>query len=385
MHVSCERCLRVLLLWLLAGCGAACGAVRVPLVPADDRDQTLELPPATEPLTEAPLVIPTGGDADWLQLESGEWLRGKLVRVRDEKVTFDSEVLDELELDLDDVRTIRTAGPEVVVTDAGLTLRGRLVLEGDTLWIEGARTVQLAREEVFATFAFEDGTAEDWEGNVSLGVTTRSGNTDQTDATALAEALRETARTRWRTVYNGTLTRAEGSEIANNHRLRSVHDVYLSPRVFLTAPSLEVFRDRFQNIEVRVTPTAALGYELIDRPDQSWRLSLGPGYQYTRFTEPAPGIGEDDSTLAAVLLSQYTWDVTSRIDLGFDYSITAALPETDDYSHNLLLRLSVDLIGDFTLDVSFVWDRVNQPIPDAGGSVPEEDDYRTTVGLGWSF
>ena len=41
-------------------------------------------------------------------------------------------------------------------------------------------------------------------------------------------------------------------------------------------------------------------------------------------------------------------------------------------------------MGDLTLDVSFVWDRVNRPVADSMGNVPEEDDYRTTIALGWS-
>lgn len=49
------------------------------------------------------------------------------------------------------------------------------------------------------------------------------------------------------------------------------------------------------------------------------------------------------------------------------------------------MKLSVDLVGDLDLDIAFVWDRVNRPAADSGGDVPEKDDYRTTIGLGWSF
>jgi len=47
--------------------------------------------------------------------------------------------------------------------------------------------------------------------------------------------------------------------------------------------------------------------------------------------------------------------------------------------------LSIDLVGDFDLDIGFVWDRVNQPAPGPDGTIPEKDDFRTTVGLGYSF
>jgi len=41
-------------------------------------------------------------------------------------------------------------------------------------------------------------------------------------------------------------------------------------------------------------------------------------------------------------------------------------------------------VGDLTLDVSFLRDRVNRPIAGSMSSLPESDDYRTTIALGWS-
>jgi len=54
--------------------------------------------------------------------------------------------------------------------------------------------------------------------------------------------------------------RGDGDENVNNHTFKGKHDLFLSPRLFVTPLALEVFRDRFQNIELRATPAAGLGY-----------------------------------------------------------------------------------------------------------------------------
>jgi long-subunit fatty acid transport protein len=51
----------------------------------------------------------------------------------------------------------------------------------------------------------------------------------------------------------------------------------------------------------------------------------------------------------------------------------------------MVTSLSVDLTDDLELDVSFVWDRVNEPAANANGVVPLPDDFRTTVGVSWTF
>ncbi len=374
----------LLALWLLAS-ASACTSLRDSVGIGERPDDTLTLPPADVPIPSETPQIPLEDDADWMQLVSGEWLRGSLVRIRDGRADFESDELNDLSLNLGDVKTIRTAEEQTVVTDANQTLRGKLVLEGDNVWIDGEQTVRIGRDDLLATLAFDGDDPVDWSGGVTLGATARSGNTRQDDLSAFAEALRETARTRWSSTYNGAFSRAAGIETTNNHRIRSVYDIFLSKRLFVTVPSLEVYRDRFQNINYRVTPSASVGYEIVDTARHSWGLSAGPAYQYTRFDTAPLGEDIDESTAAAVVLSKYSWAVSDAVDFDFDYSITAAVPETHRYNHSFITRLSVDLIGGLDLDLGFVWDRVNDPAADGDGNVPRKDDYRTTIGLGWSF
>ena len=68
-------------------------------------------------------VPPADKTFDWIQLTSGEWLKGDLKVLYNNKLEFDSDKLDLLELDWEDVKqvrgyqlhSVRFEGPEIVV------------------------------------------------------------------------------------------------------------------------------------------------------------------------------------------------------------------------------------------------------------------------------
>ena len=77
--------------------------------PDQPEPSTLNPQPSTN-LSWLPPAI--GHDqADWIQLKSGEWLRGRLYYIQQRKVEFDSDELDDFSLDLKDVRQVYPANP----------------------------------------------------------------------------------------------------------------------------------------------------------------------------------------------------------------------------------------------------------------------------------
>ena len=60
-----------------------------------------EEPPAPSERWRPPAPDPKS--FDWLRLNSGEWLKGEIDRMRDETLYFDSEELDNLKVDWEDI------------------------------------------------------------------------------------------------------------------------------------------------------------------------------------------------------------------------------------------------------------------------------------------
>jgi hypothetical protein len=90
-----------------------------------------------------------------------------------------------------------------------------------------------------------------------------------------------------------------------------------------------------------------------------------------------PGRDIDNVSPALGLGTKYDTELTSWLDYLFDFIFQVLDRETGTYLHHLITTLSSDLIGDLDLDVSLVWDRVQDPQPEADGTVPKQDDYRS--------
>ena len=94
---------------------------------------------------------------------------------------------------------------------------------------------------------------------------------------------------------------------------------------------------------------------------------------------------EKESTTAVTLGTSLNIDLTKRLELKFDYSAQVGLEDATNTNTHLLTLFSFEVFKDFDLDLTFVWDRVGNPPPDADGNVPEKDDFRYTIGIGWEF
>jgi hypothetical protein len=104
-----------------------------------------------------------------------------------------------------------------------------------------------------------------------------------------------------------------------------------------------------------------------------------------RFDSVEAGESKDDSSAALIFATRFDKDINSNIEATLDYRVQSAVPDIADTNHHLEVILSVDVIGDLDLDLTFVWDRVGDPQPDSSGNRPQRDDFRLFVGLGFSF
>jgi putative salt-induced outer membrane protein YdiY len=367
-----------------AAAAAPATAAREPAVAAPER--------AAAEQTPSPAPVP-GDRKDWLRLTSGEWLRGEIEALSKDRLEFDSETLKALTLDWDDVAEVRTTRPFTIVRADPDRVRGGLseytgvvqLVNGVVRVSDASGEVSFPRRELFRMVPGRPSEANYWSGRLSAGLSTRSGNSDQLSLSTSTAVRRRTARSRLDLTYDSVLNEVEGSRTTDNQRFTGKQDRFLSPRFYVTPIALELYRDPFQNIELRATPYAGLGYAVVSGKKLEWELLGGLGYRWTRFDSVAPGEDDTRDEATAILGTTVDLDLTSRIDLLLDYKAQIGLQDTTSTNQNLSLRLSVDLIADFKLDVRFVWNRVGDPEPDSSGMVPENDDEYLDVGLGWEF
>jgi len=353
-------------------------------------EEAAEPPEQTPAEPEGPYFVPPTPRPeafDWIRLNSGEWLKGDAERLRDGTLEFDSDELDMLKLDWDDVAELRTAREHTYAFEGRRVVSGTAIIVDDVVTIRvGDEVETFARHELVGMVAGRPRELNYWRGDLGFGLTARSGNSNQSDVSANFSLTREDAWTRSRLSYLGSLSEVEGAQTANNHRASLKLDVFLSRRWYVTPISVEAFRDVFQNIDLRLTPAAGGGYHLFDRGSLAWDLELAAGYQYTEFSStPAFADSRFDTTAALIFRTDTEMDLTEKLELGVEYKLQLGVPDTKKTNHHLLTKLSFDLWWNLDIDLTFIIDRNESPVPDADGTVPERNDFRLTAGLGWDF
>ena len=133
---------------------------------------------------------------DWIQLTSGEWLKGELIALYDDVLEFDSDKLDKLTLDWEDVRQVRTGRVVQVGVQNREPLIGRLVVDGNSIQVQGDTTQQVDRADLISIAPGEPKERSYWSGNTTIGFNLRKGNSEQVEANTLASIRRRTLSTR---------------------------------------------------------------------------------------------------------------------------------------------------------------------------------------------
>jgi putative salt-induced outer membrane protein YdiY len=356
--------------------------------PISGRDLTI--PPSTpnpEPSTNLfwrPPGIGRDG-SDWIQLKSGEWLRGQLNYVQDRKVEFDSDELKDLSLDLKNVRQVYPANPLFTKFEGRDQIYGTVILSNDVVQVSGPEQVSLPRDQLTGITPGGKREIDFWSAKANIGVTLQSGNTKQATESASAELARRTPATVIELKYLGNFSEVEGTQNANNHRVNGNYDIRLNHDWFLRPVQLEWYRDQLANISQRVTAGFGVGYYLFDRQGLEWQISGGPSYQYTKFETVEEGQADSTSTPAAVLQSSFKADITQRLKFIQTFGATVTSQEAGLYTHHAVTTLEFEVKRHLDLNVSFVWDYVQDPKTESSGVVPQHGDFRLIVGAGVKF
>ena len=330
--------------------------------------------------------VPPNDGYDWLRLVSGEWLRGELIGAFGDEVEFDSDILDDLVIDADDIDQFYS--PRVFA----VSIRGREIITGqvhvraETVTVlVGEDALEFSRDELVAVTASAERERDRWSGVVSLGINVRQGNSEFVEYNMIAGVERRTAQSRTFVDYLGNFNETEGVQVANNHRVSGVLDRFSGSRLFWRPLIFQYFRDPFQNIEQQGTLETGLGYELTDTSRTEWDIFAGVGANHVERVSVELGQPASSTSPALSVGTNFETEITSWMDYLFSFTATFIDEESGSYQHHLLTTLSSDLTGNFDVDISFVWDRTQNPPPLADGAKPERDDFRLLVGLSYEF
>ena len=365
---------------------------------AAGRTQALEAPTNTADTTEESgekldkdvfrweTSTPTVTDFDWVQLVSGEWLKGEIKGLYKDSLEFDSDKLDLLTLDWEDVKFVETHIPGSAFIEGHGTVYGYFEINKTKIIVTNGDDVkEFKRSRLVSFITGGEEELDYWSAKLTLGLIVRSGNTDQIDYNAKANVKRQTSFSRLIVDYIGNISNTQDIETINNHRVTGTHDIFKTRNFFFRPIFGQYYSDKFINIDSQVTVGTGLGYTIIDTSRTDWDISGGPAYQSTRFVSVQPGENIEETTPALVIGTDYEIELTKKLDFIYGYSTTWGNKESGGYTHHMVTTFESEITGSFDFDISFVWDHVSNPTPAEDGTIPFPDDYRMTLGISYEF
>ena len=329
--------------------------------------------------------VPPQDSYDWIQLNTGEWLKGRIKAMQERQIEFFSEKLSDVTFDWKDIRQLRSSRTIDVLFVNGKKVSGPVTVTPEQVTVGGAPPYVLPRDELQSLTPGGAKERDYWSADLSAGLTLQAGNTRAIQYNAQVGLQRRTPATRLSLDYIGNFSSVNDIESANNHRVNTEFDVWLSRRFYLVLPSAEYYKDPFQNLAHRVTAGGGAGYDLIDRPNLEWNITTGPAYQHAWFDSAEPDEPTEKAAAALTFGSRFKWNITPRIKWILQYRGQYTSREVGETTHHGVSTLSVDLNKRLTLDLSGIWDRISDPKVGADGIRPKPDDFSLVVGLGVHF
>jgi hypothetical protein len=342
-------------------------------------------PPKSDPKPAWDPATPMPEEWDWIQLTSDEWLKGEFMVMYSDRLEFDSDELGLLTFDLEDVKQIRTARIMQIRFLGDVEALGKLYINGEIVRVIGETEQEFARTGIVSIAAGSPKESDHWAGKISLGANIREGNTNVVEWSTSAKIQRRTVHSRMIFDYMGNFNRTEGIDVAENQRISGVWDKFITDRFYWSVVFAEYFRDPFQNIANQFTLGSGIGYTIKDTARTEWSAGGGPAAQYRQFDSVEEGTPESETTPALVASTNYDLEMTSWLDYAFDYRFQITNKAAGRYNHHLVTGFETEVTSLLDFDITFVWDRIEYPRPDADGIIPKSDDFRLIVALGFEF
>ncbi len=329
---------------------------------------------------------PSKAERDWIRLSSGEWLWGTIDLMRDESLYFDSEELDDVTIDWEDIAEIRSARVMTYVMMDQRLVTGTAVLQEDTLRVQTPNGLQeIPKDRVHSIIEGQPNELNYWSAKIGADLKILTGNTSQRDFGLRVFLKREATRSRIDLRFQSNSSLVDHAKTIDNQRSNAEWKVFLSPKFFLTPAKAELYGDKFKNIDYRYSLGVGLGYFLSRGDKADWFVELGAGYKKTRFESVQPGEDVFQENMTLPFRMTLETDLTKDIELTAEYGVQLDLGNEAGDTHHTFVLFEFDLVGDLEFNASFTWDHISRPKENAAGITPKKDDLIMAYGLSLDF
>ena len=323
---------------------------------------------------------------EWIELTSGEWLKGNIKGIRNDSMDFDSSQFDDLTLKMKDVvQTYSSTVNTFVFTNQRVVIGIGRITQKKIIIETAAGEMQYPREQLLSLVVGDHNELQLWSGSLTAGASATSGNTNQTTANIQANLVRKGAFLRLQSDYIGNFGTTNDVTNVSNQQLTFRSNLFIYDRFYLIPFQFQYYVDQFSNISLRVRPGAGCGYQIFDQSNLTWDINGAALYELQESVSTLASQNSKFESFALSLNSNLSYDITSDITLSGNYNVTIAIPSTNNLDQQAIVKFDVDITKYISLNSTVNWARVGDPVPLENGSVPKKDDLIVTFGASLNF
>lgn len=319
-------------------------------------------------LITAFILLSYSSFADEIHLENGSIIKGKVIKIFQDKLLVETDFSPNIELNFAKVKSFTTDEEHSIKLSDGQKLNGKISYAKNEISVKGSITKTTVDTKHFAMLWKKDEKAPDykapfkkeWKNTASLDFNKREGNTDEMDLAFKASATLQGEKDKLKFYGEYKRSEKEGEKSADEKIAGVDYEYsYTSDDSWYVRTELE--KDEFENLDLRTTVAAGYGHYFYKEKKITLRNRLGLLYRHESYSTD-----EDDETIGLDLGLQFKYLFT---DFGNWYTNLTLAPSIEDLSdyrlkHESGLALPVGGADKWTLKLGVDHEYNSEPAGD---------------------
>lgn len=320
--------------------------------------------------------------ADWVQLKNGDRISGQVINLKEGKVSIETAYAGKIVIESEQIAKIESDGKISLTLTDETTLQGSLKPAQEEGYIAvqpgeaDVQTIALGDLSAFKNESLPVKIKPPFSGHASLGITSETGNTEETEMDGVTEMANVSGENRYSLDMTAEYKEASEKTTKQKAYARLQWDRFMTDVRYLYGRG--VFEhDRFKDLNLRTTLGAGVGQHLLD--DDQYRLLIEGGLQWVFENNSSD---KDDRNFPA-LAWRLDYD-QNLFDTDFiffhNHSINYGLANDSNFFILARTGLRMPLIDalDLTLEHRLDWE--DEP---GDGNKKADQKYILSLGYGW--
>jgi putative salt-induced outer membrane protein YdiY len=334
---------------------------------------------ATFAICLSPLVVKTAV-ADQVLLTNGDRLTGTIDSADSGKLILVSPIEGKITVDMANVKTFSSDGPITIVLDDGTVIK-QTVTEGTDGTFQTAAGGSLAVQTIsISKIDAINPPPIAWTGSITLNGSLDQGDTYSEAFGLSVDLLRRSKvdRIELQGQYLFGKQKVNGVDTTSTDQwdIEASYNYFVTKKLFLLA-DIRVEKNRINHLDIRLTPNAGVGYQIVETPDFNANVQGGVAWVYEDYTNIAAP-DENLSLRLAYHIDKALWK--DRLKLFSDCAYYPGIENVSKYlvifDAGLRLALTKTMYSEAKAEVDYD----SHPAPDS-----HRTDTQMIVGIGWTF